>query len=104
MIASRVVKQLLLRVPDELHRRLAARAARDRRSVNAVATAILDASIDTDGGDRRSRLRARASSLGVLRNPPAGTVSVARRRHVIDSTKGTGPILDQLLTDERDRL
>jgi hypothetical protein len=42
--------------------------------------------------------------LGVLRDLPAGKVSVARRRRVITSTKGTGPILDQLLTGERDRV
>ncbi|MGH9120959.1 MAG: FitA-like ribbon-helix-helix domain-containing protein, partial [Acidimicrobiales bacterium] len=29
------MKQLLLRVPDDVHRRLAARAARDGRSLNA---------------------------------------------------------------------
>ena len=98
------MKQLLLRVPDELHGRLAARAARDNRSVNAVATEILDASADTDLGDRRSRLRALAASLGVLRDLPAGKVSATRRGRVITSTKGTGPILDQLLTGERERL
>ncbi|MDQ2627933.1 toxin-antitoxin system HicB family antitoxin [Mycolicibacter senuensis] len=30
------VKQLLLRVPEELHRRLVARAAREGRSLNAL--------------------------------------------------------------------
>lgn len=98
------MKQLLLRVPDELHRRLMARAARDKRSVNALATEILDASTDVDLGDRRDRLRARASSLGVLRERPAGAVSAARRRRVLASTRGEGPVLDQLLDDERDRV
>lgn len=97
------MKQILLRVPDEIHRRLAARAARDRRSVNAVATEILDAAVDADGGDRRTRLRARAAGLGVLREAPAGPVSSARRRRVLASTKGTGPILDRLLAEEHER-
>ena len=44
------MKQLLLRVPEDLHRRLAARAAREGRSMNAVAGAILDASTDADLG------------------------------------------------------
>src|SRR5665213_3021960 len=61
------MKQLLLRVPDDVHRRLTARAAREGRSVNAVATEILDAAADADVGDRRARLRARAAGLGVVR-------------------------------------
>lgn len=98
------MKQLLLRVPDELHQRLAARAARDKRSVNAVATEILDASTDTDLGDRRSRLRARAAASGVLHEISAGTVTATRRRRIVASTKGTGPVLDELLGDERERV
>ncbi|MGH8918193.1 MAG: FitA-like ribbon-helix-helix domain-containing protein [Actinomycetes bacterium] len=97
------MRQLLLRVPDEVHRRLAGRAARDGRSVNAVATEILDAAADADEGDRRARLRARAATLGVLRTAPAGPVSAARRRRIIASTRGTGAILDKLLAEERDR-
>jgi predicted HicB family RNase H-like nuclease len=38
-----MLKQLLLRVPEDVHRRLAARAKREGRSVNALATEILDA-------------------------------------------------------------
>jgi plasmid stability protein len=98
------MKQLLLRVPDELHRRLTARAARDQRSVNALATEILDASTDIDLGDRRDRLRARATSLGVLRDRAARPVSATRRRGVLASTKGAGPVVDQLLDDERDHV
>ena len=97
------MKQLLLRVPDDVHRRLAARAARDGRSVNAVATEILDAAVDADEGDRRARLRATAAATGLLRSLPAKRVTAARRRRIIASTKGTGPILDRLLAEERDR-
>ncbi len=97
------MKQLLLRVPDEVHRRLTARAARDGRSVNAVATEILDAAADADEGDRRARLRARAASLGILHEVSAEPVTPARRRRVISSTRGTGPVLDRLLAEERDR-
>ena len=98
------MKQLLLRVPDDVHRRLAARAARDGRSVNSVATEILDAAVDADEGDRRARLRAVAAATGLLRSVPAKPVTSARRRRIIASTKGTGPILDRLLTEERDRM
>jgi len=99
------VKQLLLRVPDEIHRRLTARAARAGRSVNSVAIDILDAVVDADEGDRRARLRARAAALGVLdaTPAPAAAVSAPRRRRIIASTRGTGPVLDRLLAEERDR-
>src|SRR6266536_419578 len=97
------MKQLLLRVPDDVHRRLAARAARDGRSVNAVATEILDAAVDADEGDRRARLRARAAARGVLRALPATSVSDARRRRILASTRGLGAQLDRLLDEERER-
>jgi plasmid stability protein len=91
-------------VPDDLHQRLAARAARDGRSLNAVASEILDAAVDVDVGDRRSRLRARAAALGVLRSVPADRVGAGRRRRTIVSTRGTGPIVDRVLAEDRDRV
>ena len=98
------MKQLLLRVPDELHRRLCARAAREGRSVNAVATQILDSAVDADGNDRRARLRARAAAAGVAAPVTASRVSLARRRAVIASTRGLGPRIDAILEDERGRV
>lgn len=96
-------EQLLLRVPDDVHRRLAARAEREGRSVNAVANKILDASIDADQGDARTRLRARAAGAGTLRVVSAPRVDPERRREIIESLRGVGPILDDLLTQERER-
>jgi plasmid stability protein len=98
------MRQLLLRVPDDVHRRLAARAARAGRSVNAVATEILDAAVDADEGDRRARLRARAAVLGVLRSGTAPAVGSSRRRRILASAKGTGPALDRILAEERERV
>jgi plasmid stability protein len=98
------MKQVLLRVPDDVHRRLAARAARSGQSVNAVANEILDAAIDADEGDRRMRLRARAAALGVLRPGTALVVGSSRRRRIVASTKGAGPVLDRLLAEERERV
>ncbi len=91
-------------MPDEIHRRLSARAVWAGRSVNAVATDILDAAIDADEGDRRVRLRARVATLGMMRAAETTSVSPARRRRIIASTRGTGPVLDELLDDERDRV
>lgn len=97
------MKQLLLRVPEDIHRRLAARAARERRSLNAVATEILDAAADVNPGDRRARARAAAAAAGTLRSVNAKPVSAARRRRIEESTRGLGPQVDQLLAQERER-
>jgi hypothetical protein len=105
------VKQLLLRVPEDLHRRIAARAAREGRSMNAVAGAILDASADLDMGipplpphTPRERLRARAAAMGILSEVDAPQVSKANRERAIASTRGIGPIADRLIAEERGRL
>lgn len=97
------VKQILLRVPDEIHRRLTARAARAGRSINAVATEILDATVDADQGDRRARLRAQAGALGILAAMPAGSATTGQRRRILASAKGLGPLADRLLDEERHR-
>jgi hypothetical protein len=102
------MKQLLLRVPEDLHRRLAARAIREGRSMNAVAGAILEDSTDADLGGPltpQERLRARAQALGMLsREIPARRVSEAERERIIASTRGIGPIVDRLIDEDRGRL
>jgi plasmid stability protein len=99
------MRQLLLRVPEDLHRRLSARASREHRSVNALAGEILDAAADADRGDRRARLRAAAVASGVVAGTvPARTVGAARRRRIIESTRGLGAQVDRLIDEERDRV
>jgi HicB family len=106
------VRQLLLRVPEDLHRRLAARAVREGRSMNAVAGAILDASTDADLGippssspTPQERLRARARALGMLSEVPARPVSRAERDGIIASARGIGRVLDRIIAEDReDRL
>jgi hypothetical protein len=97
------VKQILLRVPDGVHQRLAARAAREGRSVNAVATELLDVAVDADQGGLRARVRARAAAAGMLREFHAPKVSAEHRREILESTRGLGPIADALIAEERDR-
>lgn len=98
------MKQLLLRVPDDVHRRLATRAARAGQSINAVANEILDAAVDADQGDRRARLRARAATLGLLSSTRSPAVEPVERQRIIASAKGTGRVIDGFLNEERDRL
>lgn len=97
------MKQLLLRVPEDIHRRLAARARREGRSLNAIATEILDSAADADRGDRRARARAAAAATGTLQPMNAKPVSAARRRRIEESTRGLGPQVDRLLAQERER-
>ena len=106
-----VMKQMLLRVPEDLHRRIRARATREGRSMNAVAGAILDAATDADLSapptplTPQQRLRARAAALGMLsREIPARPVSKAERDRIIASAKGIGPIVDRLIDEDRGRL
>jgi plasmid stability protein len=98
------MKQLLLRVPEDVHRRLAARAAREGKSVNSVATRILDAAVDADQGNRKQRLVAKVSARGTLSSASEAKVSRSRRRRILESTRGLGPIADRLIAIERDRL
>lgn len=97
------MRQLLLRVPDSLHARISARAAREGRSVNQVATEILDGAADADSGSRRDRLRARAAATGLLQQAPAPALKPAKRKAAVESTRGLGPVLDRLLDEDRDR-
>jgi hypothetical protein len=61
------VKQLILRVSPDLHRRIAARAAREGKSVNAWVGSLLDATVDADlAEDRQARATAKAAELGML--------------------------------------
>ena len=98
------MKQLLFRVPESLHQRLATRAEREGRSMNAVATEILDLAVDADQGDRRTRLRAKAAALGMLVTIDAPPISAARRKRALESTRGLGPIADELIREGRERL
>ena len=98
------MKQILLRVPDDIHQRLAARAADSGRSVNSLATTILDTAIGGETGDRRSRLKARAAALDLL-GPTGQTPTQADevREAAIASTHGLGPVLDAILDEDRGR-
>lgn len=99
------MRQILLRVPDDLHRRLAERAAEGGRSINALATTILDTAIGDQRKSRRARLRARATALNLLPTPETtGTTQTPRARQAaLDSTRGLGRVLDQILDEDRDR-
>jgi plasmid stability protein len=97
------MRQLLLRVPDELHERISARAAREGMSVNQLASDILDAAADADRGGRRGRLRSQAAASGVLGPASPPDLTRSDRMSAIASMRGIGPVLDAELAADRDR-
>ena len=107
------MKQLLLRVDDELHARLAAQARARGTSVNALANEVLGLAIDPANLSRRDRLRLRLIAVGEVgrnRSPrpreelPYMTPDEleALRDRALESMRGAGPILDQITADWRD--
>lgn len=96
------MKQLLLRVDDELHARLAHQAATRGMSVNAMANSILDASIGDRELSRKDRLNLRLMAIGEIgaartRRPEL----VAPDDSALESLRGSGPIADELMRAER---
>lgn len=82
-------------------------AKREGRSMNALAGAILDASTGADTQTPQERLRARAAALGLLNETHiinAPQVSEPERKRIIASTRGIGPILDEVIDEDRGRL
>ena len=94
---------LLLQVSDNVHRKLADRAARVDIGVDAVAVELLGMATFTGEDDRKTRLRIRAAALGVLRETPAPAISEATRAEILASTKGMGQVIDNLLAEDRGR-
>ncbi|MDP2293430.1 MAG: toxin-antitoxin system HicB family antitoxin [Actinomycetota bacterium] len=95
------MKQLLLRVPDELHERLARRAVAEGMSVNALATGVLDVAVTDAGGTPKSTLRARATALG-LSAPTALAASAPPMAEVHALLSGLTLDADELLDEQRD--
>ncbi|MEP6478221.1 MAG: toxin-antitoxin system HicB family antitoxin [Rhodoglobus sp.] len=104
------MKQLLLRVDDELHARLAAQARALGKSVNALANEILGLGIDPSNLTRRDRLELKLMVLGEIRGtfepePELRPISQADldslRDRALASLRGVGPIADELIDYER---
>lgn len=94
------MKQLLLRLDDDLHRRLRERAAREGRSTNRLVTELLADAVDE--GDDRAILRRRLAAAGMLVTPPV-VQPVRSRDEVIELTRGSGTAVSEALAEERAR-
>lgn len=99
------MKQLILRVSDDLHRRIAARAAREGKSVNAWANGFLDATVDADvAEDRQARAAAKAAELGMLviyDDIPEYDEETLRRGE--EAWRELGPAIVRILEEDRNR-
>lgn len=99
------MKQLILRVSPDLHRRIAARAAREGKSVNAWVTSLLDATVDADvAEDRQARANAKAAELGMLvvyDDIPEYDEETLRRGE--EELRQLGPEILRILEEDRNR-
>jgi hypothetical protein len=97
------VKQLILRVSPELHRRIKARAEREGTSVNAWVTDLLHVSVDADIGDRQAEVRARAATLGMLVRVDAPPIDEATYRQGLAELREIAPDVVRILEEDRNR-
>ena len=99
------MKQLILRVSPELHRRIAARAAREGKSVNAWVSELLERVVDADvAEDRQARANAKAAELGMLviyDDIPEYDEETLRRGEA--AWRELGPEIVRILEEDRNR-
>ncbi len=95
------MRQLIARIDDRLHARLKAQAAAEGRSLNSLVTDALE-QMARDADHGRTAVRACASRQGIELLPSRGPASdPSARSRLLESTRGTGPIVDDLLDEDR---
>lgn len=94
------MKQLLLRVPDELHERLSAHARAEGRSINALATETLD---QIPGGALTPKevIRRRVKAQGNLVTTGRGRLDAPSIQEVRHSLRGAGVTAEELIDEQR---
>ena len=93
------MKQMIVRVDDELHAQLKARAAAEGRSLNDLMNATLAAAVEV--GTTRKTLRTRARLAGRIVVPDAPR-RVPSRKSALTATSGLGRAASEALRAERD--
>lgn len=91
-----MIRQLITRIDEALHRRLKQRAAAEGRSVNAIVTEFLRAGLE----DRRGAFRERLRAEGLLVEPQTKGPRLSRDE-VIESTRGWGTAVSEALEADR---
>lgn len=97
------MRQVTLRLDDELARDIARAAAERGTSVNAYATAVFTAAVDPDlAGDDAERIRARLRARGLLAEPGNTVPPVDDQRlAAARAAAGRGSSLASLVATDR---
>lgn len=100
------MRQLIARIDDDLHARLKERAAKEGRSMNALVTEVLVASVEVPE-DPQAELRRRAKKHGIGLTQATGAGRALDRqelREFIASMEGAGTASEFVIRDrERQR-
>ena len=97
------MKQLLLRVDDQLHARLVVEAKSTGRSVNSLANEVLARAVDGESASRRERLNKRLRELGIAdMNWGDLPKSNYTREDALAESRGMGLSADEAIDYERD--
>lgn len=97
------MKQLLLRVDDQLHAELTAQARASGRSVNSLANEVLSLAVHGHSTSRRDRLEQRIAALGTVdMNWGELPVAAYSREDAVTESKGIDPVPEGVLGSERD--
>lgn len=96
------MKQLILRVSEDLHRRIAARADREGMSMNKWLNHIVDATVDADiAEDRQTRLTAKAAELGILARIEAPDMTEEEARLAREAFEALAPEVVRIIEEDR---
>ncbi len=99
------MKQLLLRVPDELHAELSAQARAKGTSVNALANDILGLGIDPARLSRTDRLRLKLMQVGEISGsgtqPPSPSRELLADLEAIRAVPAAPDEIDELIAWQR---
>jgi plasmid stability protein len=96
------VKQLILRLSDDLHRRVKARAEREGKSVNGWMSMLLAATVDADvAEDRQAEVRARAAAMGMLVEIDAPPIDEETRRRGLAELRKLAPEIVRIIEEDR---
>ena len=95
------MRQLLLRVPDELHDRLTARARADGRSINVIANEVLDLAVTDRPASARDLIRARAAAAGILATTGRGPIEAPPIEDVWKTLRGISADAQKLIDEQR---
>jgi hypothetical protein len=96
------MKQLILRVSEDLHRRIAARADREGMSMNAWLNQLAEATVDADiTQDRQTRANAKARALGILADIKAPPMTEEERREGRAILEELAPEIVRIIEEDR---